>query len=54
MFYAAALCFLIAVVARWSGYPAVAQDMAFNGKLLGGMGILLAILSVLAHRGRAT
>ena len=53
MIYAAALCFIIAMAAGMCGYAGVAQDMAFNGKLLGGIGILLAILSFLARRGRA-
>jgi uncharacterized membrane protein YtjA (UPF0391 family) len=52
MIYWAAIFFVIAIVAAFFGYSGVAQDTAYIGKILAIVGIILAVISFLAHRGR--
>lgn len=48
----AAIFFVIAIVAAFFGFSGVAHDTANIGKILAIVGIVLAIISFIAHRGR--
>jgi uncharacterized membrane protein YtjA (UPF0391 family) len=52
MIYWAAIFFVIAIVAGYFGFSGVAADTAYIGKILAVVGIVLAVISFLAHRGR--
>ncbi len=52
MIYWAAIFFIIAIVAAFFGFSGVAADTAYIGKILAIVGIILAIISFVAHRGR--
>jgi uncharacterized membrane protein YtjA (UPF0391 family) len=52
MIYWAAIFFIIALIAGYFGFSGVANDTAYIAKILAVVGIVLAVISFLAHRGR--
>ena len=47
----AVIFFIIAIVAAIFGFSGVASDTAYIGKILAVIGIVLAVVSFLFHRG---